>query len=512
MISDGLRTKTCQDQRALEQKLAPRYAAFARAPREDQLRNLTLLRTVHVDFLVSGLGRLPVEFICLDASRAWLVYWIVHSLALLDAAHPDEPSPEDVIAFLRRCQHPSGGYGGGPGQLPHLASSYAAVAAALTIGGPAALASVHRSSMFDFILRMCVPPESGGGMAVHEGGEVDVRGAYTGLAVAHMLGLDKGAIAERSGVVEYVKRCQTHEGGLGGEPGNEAHGGYTFCGLATLVLLGRADALDLPRLAHWVAGMQGAVEGGYMGRTNKLVDGCYSYWQGAVPALLRAAGGALAAQLPVPPFLRGWGGNEVVGDGGLDFDVPDVMDLPELPRALGPREQLREAQRGELERLGRQLAEALEEAERVGEEGGSEEGPDTEGIKESLQEAKGAMEAAEASASGFLTEEKAEELGTRLPVGEGGREWEWAWGNAGALQFWILRSCQSKKGGLRDKPGKGADYYHTCYCLSGLSVCQHGSGLVLGPQENLLVATDPVVNVVRHRLAEALQFFGDRPL
>lgn len=47
--------------------------------------------------------------------------------------------------------------------------------------------------------------------------------------------------------------AQTYEGGLGGEPGNEAHGGYTFCGLAALVLAGAPGALDLPRLARWAA-------------------------------------------------------------------------------------------------------------------------------------------------------------------------------------------------------------------------------------------------------------------
>ena len=30
--------------------------------------------------------------------------------------------------------------------------------------------------------------------------------------------------------------------------------------------------------------------------------------------------------------------------------------------------------------------------------------------------------------------------------------------------------CQLPYGGLRDKPGRGRDYYHTCYCLSGLAV------------------------------------------
>ena len=39
----------------------------------------------------------------------------------------------------------------------------------------------------------------------------------------------------------------------------------------------------------------------------------------------------------------------------------------------------------------------------------------------------------------------------------------------GLLDYLYL-CCQVKFGGMRDKPGKGRDYYHTCYCLSGLAV------------------------------------------
>ena len=51
-----------------------------------------------------------------------------------------------------------------------------------------------------------------------------------------------------SGAAEYVARCQTFEGGFGGEPGNEAHGGYTFCGLAALCILGATNVIDIPAL------------------------------------------------------------------------------------------------------------------------------------------------------------------------------------------------------------------------------------------------------------------------
>lgn len=45
---------------------------------------------------------------------------------------------------------------------------------------------------------------------------------------------------------------------------------------------------------------------------------------------------------------------------------------------------------------------------------------------------------------------------------------------AEALQKYILYCCQNvQSGGLLDKPGKSPDFYHSCYCLSGLSVSQH---------------------------------------
>jgi protein farnesyltransferase subunit beta len=38
---------------------------------------------------------------------------------------------------------------------------------------------------------------------------------------------------------------------------------------------------------------------------------------------------------------------------------------------------------------------------------------------------------------------------------------------------YVLAAAQSPKGGLRDKPGKGADFYHTNYVLLGLSGAQY---------------------------------------
>jgi len=121
---------------------------------------------------------------------------------------------------------------------------------------------------------------------LHVDGEVDVRGTYTVIAVASLMNMLTSQLT--IGVAEYVRSCQSYEGGFGGEPGSEAHGGYTFCAVATLRLLN--EPIDrVSDLERWLCRRQMAVEGGFQGRTNKLVDVCYSFWQGCALQLVSEA-------------------------------------------------------------------------------------------------------------------------------------------------------------------------------------------------------------------------------
>ena len=83
------------------------------------------------------------------------------------------------------------------------------------------------------------------------------------------------------GVAETVLLSQTHEGGISNVIGGEAHGGFTYCGVATMALLGRLQELDVSRLLLWLSQRQTEF-GGFNGRTNKLIDSCYSHWVGSV--------------------------------------------------------------------------------------------------------------------------------------------------------------------------------------------------------------------------------------
>jgi protein farnesyltransferase subunit beta len=271
-----------------------------------------LRRDAHVAYLLGALrGALGAGYArSHDALRVWMTFWCFQGLDVLGAAHGVAMVPlhARAVALLASCQVPpgprGGGFGGGPQQEAHAASTYAAVCALLIIGTPEALAVPHRASLAAFFARLrggacggpgARGPRGAGALRVTEDGEGDTRGAYTVLAAATLLNLASPALAE--GVAAFLARCQSHEGGFGGEPGNEAHGGYTYCAVAALHLLGvrgatglAAAGVDARALARWLRARQMRVEGGFSGRTNKLVDACYSFWQGAACRIAPGAG------------------------------------------------------------------------------------------------------------------------------------------------------------------------------------------------------------------------------
>uniref|UniRef100_A0A2R5LKX7 Protein farnesyltransferase subunit beta n=1 Tax=Ornithodoros turicata TaxID=34597 RepID=A0A2R5LKX7_9ACAR len=276
---DNFPTLSSDEQKKVESSVMPCFE-YARAMSRLEGDFPILNRERHVPFLVKGLRNLPEAYQELDPSRTWLCYWILHSLELLDAPVFAE-TKSNVAKFLATCQHPDGGFSGGPFQQAHLAPTYAAVNALCILGTEEAYNVIDREKLLKFLKSVKQPD---GSFIMHQGGEADVRGTYCALAVAKLTNIYTDDLFE--GTAEWVKKCQTYEGGFGGVPGMEAHGGYTFCGYASLVLLEQESNCDLKRLLRWLTNRQMRFEGGFQGRTNKLVDGCYSFWQGGVFPLI----------------------------------------------------------------------------------------------------------------------------------------------------------------------------------------------------------------------------------
>ena len=73
------------------------------------------------------------------------------------------------------CQTPTGGFGGGPGQVAHLATTYAAMNAIAILGCnnfTRAYQVVNRERMFDFIKSV---KQDDGSFSMHVNGERDTR-------------------------------------------------------------------------------------------------------------------------------------------------------------------------------------------------------------------------------------------------------------------------------------------------------------------------------------------------
>ena len=145
-----------------------------------------LAKDAHVAWLEALLlpdRRKPLSsgFSALDASRPWLLYWTLHAYSVLGQRIPDSVCL-DVIAQLRTCWHArDGGFGGGPGQAPHLAATYAATLTIATLGTSEAYALVDRAMLLRFLLSM---KQADGSFTMCDGGEVDVRGSYCALCSA----------------------------------------------------------------------------------------------------------------------------------------------------------------------------------------------------------------------------------------------------------------------------------------------------------------------------------------
>ena len=77
------------------------------------------------------------------------------------------------------------------------------------------------------------------------------------------------------------------------------------------------------------------------------------------------------------------------------------------------------------------------------------------------------------------------------------------------LERYILLCAQEIQGGLRDKPSKPRDFYHTCYNLSGLSIAQL-SGIDYGHTDLSKVATThPIYNIRIERACQVRKYFSN---
>ncbi|KAF9929085.1 Geranylgeranyl transferase type-1 subunit beta [Linnemannia zychae] len=137
--------------------------------------------------------------------------------------------------------------------------------------------------------------------------EPDMRFVYCASAISYILNDWSGV--NKSTMLNYIRESHTYEHGYAEGPHCEAHGGTTYCAIASLGLMGgdamldqktmvrqedeseisfqerlsQAGFVDLEGTRRWCLQRQTT---GFQGRCNKPTDTCYSFWIGGAIAIM----------------------------------------------------------------------------------------------------------------------------------------------------------------------------------------------------------------------------------
>lgn len=266
-------------------------------------------RQLQIGYFAYCLRQLPAAYGKLDTNRLTLAHFAVHALDLLGvwdsadlqaAMGLDKQGMVEWIYGLQVTLSESGqnpahvGFKGGTFLGPdattsqhynqgHIAMTYTALCTLRALGDD--LSRVDKQGILRALPHLQLA--DGSFQCVPVGSEHDMRFLYCACCISYMLNDWSGVDQERA--VAYIKACRSFEGAIALLPGNEGHGGSTFCAIASLVLMQRLDdVLDdewRKELTHWCVQRQ---IGGLQGRPNKLEDTCYSYWIGGTLHLLGA--------------------------------------------------------------------------------------------------------------------------------------------------------------------------------------------------------------------------------
>ncbi|XP_054411811.2 geranylgeranyl transferase type-1 subunit beta isoform X3 [Pongo abelii] len=267
---------------------------------------LDFLRDRHVRFFQRCLQVLPERYSSLETSRLTIAFFALSGLDMLDSL--DVVNKDDIIEWiyslqvlptedrsnLNRCGFRGSSYLGipfNPSKAPgtahpydsgHIAMTYTGLSCLVILGDD--LSRVNKEACLAGLRALQL--EDGSFCAVPEGSENDMRFVYCASCICYMLNNWSGMDMKKA--ITYIRRSMSYDNGLAQGAGLESHGGSTFCGIASLCLMGKLEEVfsekELNRIKRWCIMRQ---QNGYHGRPNKPVDTCYSFWVGATLKLLK---------------------------------------------------------------------------------------------------------------------------------------------------------------------------------------------------------------------------------
>lgn len=266
-----------------------------------------LNRKLHVGFWRKHLAELPEQYAPQESNRLTLLYFVICALDLLDSLPVDEERKKIIDwVYAQQILPPEGnreddkenlwthcGFRGSPfyghpyadgGSIAgthdhnHIAMVYTALAILRVLGDD--FGRLNKQAILDGLKFLRNDDGSFRPHPFHC--EADMRYVYCAAAISYFL-CDWSAM-DVPKTTEYIFKSRSYEDIFSQGPGEEGHGGSTYCALATLALTGQIDKIpEKDNTVRWLLERQSL---GFQGRPNKDPDTCYSFWVGGSLSML----------------------------------------------------------------------------------------------------------------------------------------------------------------------------------------------------------------------------------
>ncbi|XP_040998394.1 geranylgeranyl transferase type-2 subunit beta 1-like [Juglans microcarpa x Juglans regia] len=223
----------------------------------------------HVQYILSVEKRKD-DFIsvAMEYLRMNGAYWGLTTLDLLGKL--DAVDVDEVVSWIMKCQHESGGFGGNIGHDPHILYTLSA-----GFSDKFFPHDIISNNTF-FFLKICYIAglqNEDGSFSGDEWGEVDTRYSYIRISCPSILHHLNKINVEKA--VGYIVGCKNLDGGK--YCVENLMSSAVFCCVGALAITGSLHHIDKDLLGWWLCKRQVKARG-LNGRPEKLPDVCYSWW------------------------------------------------------------------------------------------------------------------------------------------------------------------------------------------------------------------------------------------